>query len=79
MDQRPITVTLTKRLTVVACRASNVVDAGGATMSRYEETAEPGEAEDAVDMALDPRIVCWSHTCYRLTKLVTQPQMDMLN
>ena len=34
------------------CRASNVVDAGGATMSRYEETAEPGEAGDAVDMAL---------------------------
>ncbi len=32
-----------------------MVDAGGATMSRYEETAEPGEAEDAVDMALDPQ------------------------
>ena len=49
---------------VPPCRASNVVDAGGATMSRYEETVEPGEAEDAVDMALDSRIVCWSHTCY---------------
>ena len=61
------------------CRASNAVDDGGATMSRYEETVEPGEAEDAVDMALDSRIVCWSHTCYRLTKLVTQPQIDTLN
>ena len=38
---------------VLPCRASNVVDGGGATMSRYEETAEPGEAEDAIDMALD--------------------------
>ena len=48
-------------------------------MSRYEGDEVPGEAEEAVDMALDPRIVCWTHTCYRLTKLVTQPQMDTLN
>ena len=45
----------------MVCRASNVVDAGGATMSRYEETAEPGEAEDAVDMALDSNRVLEPH------------------
>ena len=58
---------------------SDAVNDGGAMMSRYEGDEVPGEAEEAVDMALDPRIVCWTHTCYRLTKLVTQPQMDTLN
>ena len=52
---------LAKCILSLLCRASNVVDAGGATMSRYEETAEPGEAEDAVDMALDSNRVLEPH------------------